>query len=469
MTLRRRLAAWYGAVLAVVLALALWLAYDLHTESHDSDVDVAIAAMVARAQTEIDAQLRDGIPIGAIDLSAIHAAIDEPYAVWFVVEGRAVASEGFANDLAFTDAAVTDLPAGWHTQYTVDGRARSNVLDIGVGRIVASADLSIIDAANSELRMAFVILGLIAVSVGMAVFSGVAGIVLRPVATLTETASEIADSRDFARRVSIHGDPQDELVALATTFDDMLASLDDAYRQQQRFLGDVSHELRTPLTTIRGNAELLESGALGPVEAHEAASRIARESARVSRMVGELLTLARAEAAEAFAPRPLHLDEIVMEAFEELRVVAGSRLRVRWLEATVVNGERDRLKQLVIALVDNALQYTPAPGGVDVSLSNDGHDAVLRVEDEGIGIDEVDLPRVFDRFYRGAAAKRANAGGSGLGLAITKWIVDRHGGTIAVERRSGSRGTLVTVRFPLLAPATTPAPGAVPAVAPSSA
>ncbi|HYK97549.1 MAG TPA: HAMP domain-containing sensor histidine kinase [Candidatus Acidoferrales bacterium] len=467
MTLRRRLAAWYGAVLALVLAVALWLAYDLHTEAHDSDVDVALAAMVSRAQTEIDVQLRDGVPMGALDLSGVHAAIDEPYAVWFVADGRAVASAGLVSDLAFTDAAVTELPAGSHTQWTVDGRVRSSVLPIGIGSIVASADLAVIDAANGELRTAFVILGLMAVGIGVAVFSVVAGVALRPVATLTETASEIAETRDFTRRVGIHGDPHDELVALASTFDDMLVSLDGAYRQQQRFLGDVSHELRTPLTTIRGSAELLERGALSPDEAHVAATRIAREAARVSRLVGELLTLARAEAAEAFAPRPLHLDEVVMEAFEELRVVAGPRLRVRWIEPAQVSGERDRLKQLVIALVDNALSYTPEPGGVDISLSDDGRDAVLRVEDEGIGIDEADLPRVFDRFYRGAAARRVNGGGSGLGLAITKWIVERHGGTIRLQRAE-SRGTLATVRLPLLQQPAAPAREGEPAAAPSS-
>jgi len=449
-TLRRRLAVWYGAVLAVVLAVALWLAYDLHTEAHDSDVDTAIAAMLARAQREIDAQRSSGIPLAAVDLSAVHYAIDEPYAVWLVVDGRSVASSGLSSDLAFTDAVVTALPEGWHTQYTVDGRVRSEVRSIGIGNIVVSADLSAIDAANSELRMAYVVLGLIAVGVGMAVFSSVAGVALRPVATLTDTANEIAESRDFKRRVGITGDAHDELVALATTFDDMLASLDDAYRQQQRFLGDVSHELRTPLTTIRGHAELAASGDLSPDEMREALARISRESARVSRMVDELLVLARAEAAEAFAPRAVHLDEIVMEVFGEMRLLAGGRLRVRWIEAGLVSGERDRLKQMVIALVDNALRYTPEPGGIDVSLSDDGHDAVLRVQDEGIGIDDADLPHIFERFYRGAAAKKANGAGSGLGLPIVKWIVERHGGSIAVQRAE-TRGTLVTVRIPLVA------------------
>jgi signal transduction histidine kinase len=238
---------------------------------------------------------------------------------------------------------------------------------------------------------------------------------------------------------------------LARTFDDMLASLDDAYRQQQRFLGDVSHELRTPLTTIRGHAELLASGELAADAEHDAVARIARESARLSRLVDELLVLARAEAAESFAPREVHLDEILMETFEEFRPLSEGRLRVKWLEACVVNGERDRLKQLVVALVDNALRYTPPPGRVSVSLSDDGHDAVLRVEDEGIGIAEVDLPRVFERFYRGDAARRVNSTGSGLGLAIVRWIVERHKGSVRLERGEGGTGTLVTVHVPLAA------------------
>ena len=455
MTLRRRLTLWFGAGLALVLALALWLAYDLHTEAHDSDVDVALSDLITRSRAEIDAQRASGIPLAAIDLSTIHRGIDEPHAVWFVPAGGSPIGAGMTTDAAFVDAAVTDLPAGTYTQWTVDGRVRSDVLDIGIGRIIAAADLSSIDAANADLRMAYLLLGITSVGVGTAVFSWVAALALRPVATLMATASEIASTRDFKRRVAITGDQNDELVALAATFDEMLTSLEDAHLQQQRFLGDVSHELRTPLTTIRGHAELISTGELGTDERNDALARISRESARVSRLIDELLVLARADAAEPFAPRPLHLDEIVMEVFSEMRLLAGSRLRVRWIEAGLVNGERDRLKQLVIALIDNALRYTPEPGLVDVSLSDDGHDAVLRVQDEGIGIDDADLPHVFERFYRGAAAKRANGSGSGLGLAIVKWIVDRHGGSISLQRAE-VRGTLVTVRLPL-APVPVPA------------
>jgi len=451
MTLRRRLAIWYGAVLAVVLIVSLGLAYALHTESHDSDVDSALADMVARAETEIDAQLASGVPLAAVDLTTLHRAIDEPHAAWLVVDGRAVATAGMTSDLAFTDAAVTDLPDGWHSIWTVDGRVRAFVRSLGFGSIVTAADLSVIDQANADLRMAYVVLGLLGVGVGTAVAASIASSALRPVAELTEAAGDIAATRDFRRRVHVAGDPEDELVNLATTFDEMLSSLDDAYRQQQRFLGDVSHELRTPLTTIRGHAELLASGDLSPDAQHDAVARIARESARLARLVDELLVLARAEAAESFAPRPVTLDEIVMETFEEFRPLSDGRLRVRWIEPAIVSGERDRLKQLVLALVDNALRYTPPPGHVDVSLSDDGHDAVLRVEDEGIGIEPSDRLKVFDRFYRGAAAKRVNGAGSGLGLAIVRWIVDRHGGTITLDTPDTGRGTLVTVRLPLCA------------------
>lgn len=450
MTLRRRLALWYGGVIAVVLAVALTLAYLLHTEAHDADVDTALADMANRAQQQIDGEIHSGIPIDAVDLSDLSRAIDEPHAAWFVIGGRVVASAGAVDLLSFTYADVTGASDGWHTSYTTEGRVRIYAVPIGIGHVVTAADLSAIDKANSDLRFTFFILLLLGVSVGMAAASTIAASALRPIAAVTATARAIAASRDFSRRVRITGDPSDELVVLAQTFDDMLGSLDDAYRQQQRFLGDVSHELRTPLTTIRGNAELLAGGAMPADQQHGSLARIARESSRLSRLVDELLLLARAEAAEAFAPRPVHLDEIVMETFDELRAIAGARLRVRWIESAVVDGERDRLKQLVLALVDNALRYTPEPGAVDISLSDDGHDAVLRIEDEGIGIDDADLTKVFDRFYRSAAARRVNSSGSGLGLAIVRWIVERHHGTVRLERR-GPRGTVATVRIPLAA------------------
>lgn len=457
MTLRRRLALWYGAVIAIALAVALSLAYLLHAEAHDSDIDSALTAMSQTAREDVAAALASGVALDAIDFADLSRPIDDPHAAWLVSGGGTITTAGNAKLLSFQDAHVTELPPGWHTAYTSEGRVRSFVVDLGFATIVTAADLSAIDRANADLRFTYFVIGALAVGLGMATAATIAGSALRPVLAVTETAGAIAASRDFSRRVRITGDPNDELVVLAQTFDDMLASLDDAYRQQLRFLGDVSHELRTPLTSIRGNAELLSTADL-PAEQRDMLARIGRESARLARLVDELLTLARAEAAEPFAPRPVQLDEIVMETFDELRPLSDGRLRVLWIEHAVVDGERDRLKQVVLALVDNALRYTPAPGTVAVSVANDGRDVVLRVEDEGIGIDDVDLPRVFERFYRGAAARRVNGSGTGLGLAIVRWIVERHQGSVRLERRS-PRGTVATVRLPL---------ASVPAVAASA-
>ncbi len=141
-----------------------------------------------------------------------------------------------------------------------------------------------------------------------------------------------------------------------------------------------------------------------------------------------------------------------MEVFDELRPVAGKRLRVVDLEAAVVDGERDRLKQLVLGLVDNALTHTPPPGSVELSPTIEDGQAVVRIDDAGIGIDPSIAARVFERSFRGVAAREIDPGGTGLGLAIAKWIAERHGGSVGLEPRA-PRGTRATVRLPVPAAA----------------
>ena len=450
MTLRRRLTVWYGALLAGVLSIALTLAYVSHVESHDADVDAAIEDMTEVATADVEAELAGGISPSDIRLVALHRMIEEPHAVWLFEGTRMLDSTGLTSDPAFSAVDVSRIQPGWITTWTETGRLRSLVASIAGTdlRVVTAVTMAEVDASNGELRIALFLLALLAVGVGAAGGATIAAGALRPIARLTDAAAEIARSRDFSRRVRVEGDSEDELVRLGLTFDLMLASLDDAYRQQQRFVGDVSHELRTPLTTIRGNAELLASGETSAEEQREAIDHIRREIERLSRLVDELLVLARADADEAFAPRTVQLDEVLMETFADLQAVAGRRLRVSAIDPVAVNGERDRLKQLVLALVDNALRYTPK-GTVDASVTDDGKEAVLRIEDNGVGIAVSELPHVFERFYRGDEARRIDASGSGLGLPIARWIVERHGGGIHVESRP-SHGTLVTVRIPLV-------------------
>ncbi len=304
------------------------------------------------------------------------------------------------------------------------------------------------EASLERLRLILLAVGAVGVTVAVTGGWAISAWALRPIAKMTETARAIAISRGFARRIEVRDDRRDELGELGRTFNQMLASLDDAYGRQQRFVADVSHELRTPLTAIQGDLELLVRRQLSPSEAESTLVEAHRESRRLSRLVDDLLVLARTDAGpQPFVPRPVQLDEVVMEVFRELRAQASDRLRVVGLEATLVQGERDRLKQLILILVDNGLTYTPVPGEVRLSLSRDGAQTVLEVADEGIGVSAETAARAFDRFFRAEEAQRLDPGGSGLGLSIAKWIVERHGGTVGLRPRS-PRGTVVAVHLP---------------------
>ncbi len=449
MSIRLRLALWYGALLALVLGVTLTVAFAVHVRTHESDVDASLRGSWEHAASELD-----GMPMTTMMdaiLTAPTQAASAPTATWLLVPGQPRVVVGDANDplLARFDPSV----AGDSLRDSNIDRARvrsyAGSLPGSAGiRLVIAASMSAFDASVGSLSVIFGLMGLAGVALaatgGWAISAGA----LRPIAKMTETAGAIALSRGFARRIEVNEAGRDELSELGRTFNHMLASLDEAYRRQQRFVADVSHELRTPLTALQGDLELLTRGQLPPDEARATLAEASQETRRLARLVDDLLALARADAGpQPFIAKPVSLDEVVMEVFRELRGQAGLRLRVVDLDAVLVEGERDRLKQLVLILADNALSYTPAPGEVRVSLRRDARETVLTVEDEGIGVSADTATHAFERFYRGDEAQRLDPAGTGLGLSIAKWIVERHGGTIALEPRT-PRGASVTVRLP---------------------
>ena len=300
------------------------------------------------------------------------------------------------------------------------------------------------------LLIGFVIGGVVAAGLGS---FAVAGNSLRPVAVMTQTARAIAASRGFSRRLEETGRP-DELGRLAVTFNEMLASLEEAYRSQQRFVADAAHELRAPLTAIQGNIDLLKRKSdMSADEKAEAVDYLDSEARRLSLIVSELLTLARADAGQKLERRLVELDAVLIEALTDFRPLAAAhRLELKKVEPALVAGDRGRLKQLILNLLDNSLKYTPAGGRISVGLRNGGSTATLSVRDTGVGISKADLEHVFDRFYRADKARSRDPGGSGLGLAIVSWIVDQHEGEIEVKSAPG-RGTTVTVSIPLFSAA----------------
>jgi two-component system sensor histidine kinase MprB len=264
-----------------------------------------------------------------------------------------------------------------------------------------------------------------------------ANAVLRPVRALAGATREVTATRSLDQRIPVTG--RDELASLASDFNAMLAALEESQRVQQQLIADASHELRTPLTAHRANVELLARADLPPERRQRVLGAAVRGIEELSTLVGDLIEAARnGKAVDSRAQ--LALDELVAGAVERARQRAPELRFETQLEPSTLAGSRTRVERAIDNVLDNASKWSPPAGTVEVGL----HEGSLTVRDHGSGIDPADLPHVFDRFYRAAAAR--SRPGSGLGLAIVKQTVDDHGGSVTVENAADG-GVLVTMRF----------------------
>ncbi|MBM3124006.1 MAG: sensor histidine kinase [Chloroflexi bacterium] len=311
-----------------------------------------------------------------------------------------------------------------------------------VGIVQVGTSLSGVDATRNTLLSIMVGVSIVAVllaGLGSWVLLGQA---LYPLETITETVDQINRADDLSRRIPSPGSTRDEVGDLIESVNQTLERLESLFTSQQRFLADVSHELRTPLTVIKGNVDLMRR--MKQVD-EESLNSIDQEAGRLTRMVGGLLMLAQAESGKlTLNLQPVELDLLLTEVFTEMQVLAGSKVHVHLndIDQVMVRGDRDRLKQLLLNLVSNAIQYTPAGGDIFLSLAKIGEQARLIVRDTGPGIPAEDLPHIFDRFYRAEKSRtRSKVSGFGLGLSIAHWIVEHHGGQIKVESKEGEGTT----------------------------
>jgi signal transduction histidine kinase len=279
---------------------------------------------------------------------------------------------------------------------------------------------------------------------------------MRPIAALTSLARDIATTRDPSRRMPIPA-ADDEIGELAETMDGMLESLDEARTERERalerqreFVADASHELRTPLTSVQANLELLQ-GSLDDAEDRHAVDSALGSTRRMSRLVSDLLLLARADAGRRSARAETDLSAAAQAVVDELEPLSEGRvLHTDLDQQLLVEGNRDELHRLALNLVENALRHTPEGSNIHVGTGRDGEAAVLEVADDGPGIPAEILEQVFDRFVRGdGPADTAAKGGSGLGLAIVRAVADSHGGTVEAGP-SPHGGARFTVRIPLI-------------------
>jgi len=272
---------------------------------------------------------------------------------------------------------------------------------------------------------------------------------LKPVERITDIARGIGES-DLSRRIDVESD--DELGRLSETLNGMIGRLEDAFMKQRQFVADASHELRTPLAVIQAESSLVLEKSRTEPEYRRALELVSQEVSFMSDIVGKLLLLARSDAgSEPMDYVNINLTDLLTELVQDVDVLAqdkGLTLELGPTESLKVWGDRTKLKQLFLNILDNAVRYTPAGGRVTCTLVRLDGKAVASIADTGIGIAAEHLPFVFDRFYRVDKARTYAEGGTGLGLSIASSIAKMHGGEIKVESREGA-GTTLTVLLPL--------------------
>ena len=319
-----------------------------------------------------------------------------------------------------------------------------------IGTIQLGLSLQVVVATQTTLVTVLVVGSVISMTL-----AGLAGWLstrraLAPLEAVTNIALQITRADDLSRRILYQGPANDEVGQLIHAFNQTLSRLENLFDTQRRFIADVGHELRTPLTVIKGNVDLMRRMGYSDDESLEG---IENEVDRLTRLVGDLLLLAQAESGKLPLDRRLvELDTLVLEAMQQMRVLARDRLNLHLgdIDQVLVCGDRDRLKQVLVNLIGNAIKYTPKEGEVVVGLGKVNNQAQLTVRDTGPGIPEEDLPYIFERFYRGEKSRTRSRDGKGfgLGLSIAYWIVRNHDGRIEVNSKL-EQGTTFCVWLPL--------------------
>ncbi len=359
-----------------------------------------------------------------------------------------------------SDALVAQALAGQYASRTDPGGAPEPAMHVAmpvllegrlVGIVYLSQPLRDVTAVLHDLRTLWLVPTAIVVALSAIVGLLLSAAITRPLRRLTSAAGAVAAGH-LDQQVPVRS--RDELGRLSQAFNEMTGRLRAARQMEVDFVANVSHELRTPLTAIKGMVETLRDGAIDDPQVRDRfLSTVEGETDRLIRLVRDLLLLSRADAeALNLQRRPADLAQLVYAAVEQLRPQAGLggvTLRVEAdAEALPAQVDPDRIAQVLINLLDNAIKYSPPGGTVTVHLGQEaGGQLRVRVRDQGMGIPASELARIGERFYRADRARSRTEGGSGLGLAIARALVEAHGGALQIESQEGV-GTVVSFTLP---------------------
>jgi heavy metal sensor kinase len=466
MSLRLRLTLLSVALVGITLGVIGVALYFYIERASYEQVDGELSARTAEVPNTLTRPMLQRLGIGTLDLPD-PTGMDTPQIYIQLLDTTGVVRAVSSNIRSGTfPVEADDMRQAVQRQQTV---ASSFTLDSGtrmralytpvtqdrqvVGVIQAIRSLANLDRNLDQTRLLLLATGVLALTlVGFGAW-WTTGRTLRTVDSIAATARRIELSQDLSQRIPHLPDaPDDEMSRLVYTFNNMLARLDATFQAQKQFVADSSHELRSPLTVIKGNLELWRK-ARSEEDRQIAAAAIEQETARMTRLVENLLFLAQMEAtpvrsAQPVLREPVELDSLLLMVYQQARAIGrGHQITLAHEDVVTVQGDRDQLQQLLLNLVDNAIKYTPTGGTISLGLYGAGDWARLEVSDTGIGIPTDDLPHIFDRFYRSDKARSRTMGGAGLGLAIVREVAEAHGGRVEVFSTPGE-GTLFRVWLP---------------------
>jgi signal transduction histidine kinase len=456
MSLQMRLAAFYTALLGIVLAFFGALMYVRSINILVNQVDNKLES-AARDAGDVLLSMGGEESLIAYDSSILlHLYNLEGILVNFSDDsdfefpGKVMDTEGLTEVLQTRGRTLTELSReGIHYKVLT---VPVMVGDEAVAVLQAGTSMDEVNQLRTDMLRSLVLIGTLVIALAGPFGYYTVRQALQPLVTVTQIASEITRAEDLSRRIPTEGLPQDEIGSMVFAFNETLGRLEHLFRAQRRFLADVSHELRTPLTVIRGNADLIRR--------MEKPDKLALDSMemeinRLTRLVEDLLLMIQAESGRLeFDISPVELDTVMLEVYQQALVLASGNKKVRIadIDQVQVCGDRDRLKQVILNLVSNAIKYTGEDGDIKLSLGKENGMAYFAVADNGPGIHPDDLEKIFERFYRAEKSRKKfvdfDHRGYGLGLSIAYWIVLRHKGTLEVDTEYG-HGATFTVWLPL--------------------
>ena len=456
-TVRTRLTLWYVGVLAAALIIVAVLIYVLLQRALYLRIDETLDAGIRSAMTSLENDLREGQDHedSARSTAAELSSRTQMLAI-YGTDGRLLAEGGRDGDLEIVLPPLDAIPDGEVLLQTVletDGDDRHRLalrrVSLPPSEYVVVAGTAL-EPMDEELEFLRGILGyIVPIALGIAGIGGwfLARQSLSPVVSMADRARRIG-VENLSERLPI-ANPRDELGHLAETFNELLGRLEASLILQRQFMADASHELRTPVATARTAASVaLQQEHREEGDYRETLAIVEQQTVRLSRVVDDMFTLARADAGN-FPVRitPMYLDEVIDDVVRAARVIASTKnvaIDPLTIRSAAFTGDEDLIRRMIVNLIDNAVRHAPPGSTVRVDLDQTETGYVIAIRDQGPGIPPEIRPHIFERFYRGDAARRHDVhDGAGLGLALARWIASVHGGDVALARSSPSGSTFV--------------------------